>query len=153
ERRAAISKPKSLRTSLPYPARARSVPFFSRVGMALAASIVAEKKGTRHAQLCHRLFHHRPARRVLRVLRLGVDRGVDRKGAVRRLPRGGGAFARAWTPDRHLTTSENGERNRRRRAKSLLVETDDVFWRAMQSRDRRFEGRFVAGVLSTRIYC
>jgi AraC family transcriptional regulator, regulatory protein of adaptative response / DNA-3-methyladenine glycosylase II len=29
----------------------------------------------------------------------------------------------------------------------------DSCWRAMQSRDRRFEGRFVAGVLSTRIYC
>jgi AraC family transcriptional regulator of adaptative response / DNA-3-methyladenine glycosylase II len=33
------------------------------------------------------------------------------------------------------------------------VDSDDVLWRAMQSRDRRFEGRFVAGVLSTRIYC
>ncbi len=30
---------------------------------------------------------------------------------------------------------------------------DDSCWKAMQSRDRRFEGRFVAGVLSTRIYC
>jgi AraC family transcriptional regulator, regulatory protein of adaptative response / DNA-3-methyladenine glycosylase II len=29
----------------------------------------------------------------------------------------------------------------------------DSCWRATQSRDRRFEGRFVVGVLSTRIYC
>jgi AraC family transcriptional regulator of adaptative response / DNA-3-methyladenine glycosylase II len=29
----------------------------------------------------------------------------------------------------------------------------DACWRAMQSRDRRFEGRFVTGVLTTRIYC
>jgi AraC family transcriptional regulator, regulatory protein of adaptative response / DNA-3-methyladenine glycosylase II len=34
------------------------------------------------------------------------------------------------------------------------VELDDESrWVAMQSRDRRFEGRFVAAITSTRIYC
>ena len=31
--------------------------------------------------------------------------------------------------------------------------SDDEAWSAVQARDRRFDGRFVIGVLTTGIYC
>ena len=33
------------------------------------------------------------------------------------------------------------------------VATDEQAWAAVQARDRGFDGRFVTGVLTTRIYC
>src|SRR5262249_29948046 len=52
--------------------------------------------------------------------------------------------------------SENGQRRHGAGASLPFVTTatdDEKLWRAMTSRDRRFEGVFVVGVRTTGIYC
>jgi AraC family transcriptional regulator of adaptative response / DNA-3-methyladenine glycosylase II len=53
-----------------------------------------------------------------------------------------------------ISMSENGQTPRRGVAtKHLTMLEPEVCYRAMESRDRRFEGHFIIGVRTTRIYC
>lgn len=61
------------------------------------------------------------------------------------------AFSRSFVPP---STSENGELTRPgRRILHLMQMDESQCYRAMLSRDRRFDGRFFTGVLTTGIYC